>query len=102
MIRRFSNIINEILITLPIVFSLIYFGYFRLNFDIVLRTDNIVGEGICQTYICPVVSYASFYKLEFYFGSELKKATLKGFHYDVNNLELITSDVSEFEITNNI
>ncbi|WP_196811519.1 LTA synthase family protein [Butyrivibrio sp. VCD2006] len=84
---------------LPLVFVLLFFGYFPLHYDIVLHTDNVKGEGICQTYVCPTVGMAAFYTVGFYFGSELKKATIKGYHYDVNPIELIISDVSEFEIT---
>lgn len=87
------------LISLPLVFVLLFFGYFPVQFDVVLHTDNIEGEGICQTYVCPADGFAGFYKLEFYFGSQLKKATLGGFHYDVDALRLITSDVSEYDIT---
>ena len=83
----------------PLVFVLFFLGYFRMNYDIVLNTDNIVGEGICQSYVCSGKGPSAFYKLEFYFGSELKKATIKGFHYDVDSIPLITSDVSEFDIT---
>ena len=87
------------LISLPLVFVLLFFGYFPIQFDVVLNTDNIKGEGICQTYVSPADGFAAFYKLEFYFGSELKKATLGGFHYDVDALRLVTSDVSEYDIT---
>lgn len=99
MTERIRKVGFAFLISFPIVFVVVFFGYLRLNFDIVLHTDNIKGEGICQSYVCPTASYAAFYKIEFYFGSELKKATLQGFHSDVNSLELVTSDVSKFDIT---
>lgn len=85
-------------ITLPIIFVLIFFGYFPVNYDIVLQTDAIKGEGICQSYVCPTAGYAAFYTVSFYFGSELKKATIKGYHYDVDQIQLVTSDVSQFDI----
>ena len=90
--------LSALSITLPLVFVLLFFGYFPVQFKLVLQTDNIVGEGICQTYVCPSQGFAAFYKIEFYFGSELKKATLGDFHYDLDNLQLVTSDVSEFDI----
>ncbi len=93
-----KGILSALLITLPLVFVLMFFGYFPIQFQLILHTDNIVGEGICQTYVCPAQGFAAFYKIEFYFGSELKKATLGDFHYDVDRLELVTSDVSEFDI----
>ena len=85
-------------IALPLVFVLLFLGYFPVRFDVVLQTDNIVGEGICTSYVCPLEGYAAFYSVGFYFGSELKKATVGGYHYDVDALVLMTSDVSEFEL----
>ena len=96
---RIKGILLALLITLPLVFVLIFFGYFPVQYSVVLQTDNIVGEGICQTYVCPPKGFAAFYEIGFYFGSELKKATIGDFHYDVKSLLLITSDVSEFDIT---
>ena len=83
---------------LPLVFVLFFFGYFPVHYDIVLQTDNIVGEGICQTFVCPTNGFAFFYRVAFYFGSELKKATVQGYHYDVDDISLIISDVSSFDI----
>ena len=95
---RIKGILASLLITLPLVFVLLFFGYFPVQYKLVLQTDNLVGEGICQTYVCPPAGYAAFYEVGFYFGSELKKATLGDFHYDVESLILVTSDVSEFDI----
>ncbi len=94
-----KGILSTLLITLPLVFVLVFFGYFPVRYKVVLQTDNIEGEGICKTYVCPPKGYAAFYEIGFYFGSELKKATLGDFHYDVKSLILITSDVSAFDIT---
>ena len=96
--KRIKDILLAFSVTLPLVFVLLFFGYFPLQYEIVLHTDNIVGEGICQTCICPNVAFSPFYKIGFYMGSELKKATIRSYHYDVRAIELITSDVSEFEI----
>ena len=93
------EVLFALLTTFPLTFVLLFFGYFPLQYNVVLSTDSIIGEGICQTYVCPAQSFSPFYKIEFYFGSELKKATLGDFHYDLNSLQLITSDVSEFDIT---
>lgn len=97
--NRIKGLISALLITLPLVFVLVFLGYFPVQFQVVLQVDNVEGEGICQTYVCPLQGFAAFYKIEFYFGSELKKATLGDFHYDVDSLHLVTSDVSEFDIT---
>ena len=96
--HRIQGGLIAFLVTMPLVFVLVFFGYFPLHYDIVLSTDNIVGEGICQTYVCPTSAFAVFYRVPFYFGSELKKATIQGFHYDVDNISFVVSDVSEFDI----
>lgn len=97
--NRIKATLSAFLITLPLVFVLVFFGYFPVQYQVVLTTDNIVGEGICTTYVCPSQGFAAFYSIDFYFGSELKKATMGDYHYDVDHLQLITSDVSEFDIT---
>ncbi|SDB59872.1 LTA synthase family protein [Butyrivibrio sp. INlla16] len=97
--NRIKRVALTLFITLPLVFVLLFFGYFPLHYDVVLHTDNVKGEGICQTYVCPITGVAAFYKVAFYFGSELEKATIKGYHYDVSSITLVVSDVSEFDIT---
>lgn len=97
--KRLKKWLMAIAVTLPLVFTMIFLGYFPVHYDIVLHTNNIVGEGICQSYVCPAEGYSFFYRVAFYFGSELKKATIRGYHYDVDRIELVTSDVSSFEIT---
>ncbi|MBR1670345.1 MAG: sulfatase-like hydrolase/transferase [Butyrivibrio sp.] len=87
-----------LLVTLPLVFILFFFGYFPLHYDIVLGVRNIDGEGICQSYGSQVDGRTYVNEVTFYFGSELEKATIKGFYYDVDTLYLVTSDVSKFEI----
>ena len=96
--KRIKSWLLAFSISLPLIFVLIFFGYFPVHYDIVLQTDNIVGEGICQTYVCPSEGYAFFYKLAFYFGSELKQATVKGYHCDVDDISFVISDVSEFDL----
>ncbi|WP_029324007.1 LTA synthase family protein [Butyrivibrio sp. AE3004] len=96
---KLKNMLIALATTLPLMFVLIFFGYCPLHYDVILHTDNVQGEGICQSYICPDSGIAAFYKVVFYFGSELKKATIKGYHYDVETIYLVVSDVSEFEVT---
>ena len=93
-----KNSIKYLLVTLPIVFVIVFFGYLPVKYDIVLYTDNIAGEGICETYLCTQKSFSPFYKTGCYFGSKLKKATLQGYHYDVSNAILEISDVSEADL----
>lgn len=75
-----------------------FWGYFPLQYDIVLHTDNIVGEGICTSYGSQVDGHTAVNMVTFYFGSELKEVSIKGAYYDVKALYLVTSDVSEFDI----
>ena len=97
--KRLIRFLLAFIIALPLMFVLIFFGYFPMRYEIVIHTDNIIGEGICQTYVCPSVEFAPFYSTGFYMGSELKKATIRSYHYDVKEIKLVTSDVSEFEIS---
>ena len=86
-------------IILPIVFAVLFFGLMPVKYDAVFYTDNIEGEGICISYFNNPESFSSFYQTEFYFGSELKKATVPGYQYNVNYITLEISDVSQFDIT---
>lgn len=85
-------------IVLPIVFVLLFFGVMPVKYNAVFYTDNIKGEGICLSYFNNPQSFSSFYKTGFYFGSELKKASVLGYHYDVQYITLEISDVSQFDI----
>lgn len=96
--KKTLNALLAVSIALPLVFVLIFYAYFPMQYEIVLQTDNIVGEGICQTRVCPPENFSAFYELGFYFGSELKKATIRSYHYDVDAIELTISDVSGFDI----
>ena len=97
--NRIKRTLLALLVTLPLAFALIFFGYFPLHYDLVIQTDNIVGEGICISYGSRVDEHISVNGVSFYFGSELKEATIKNFFYDVDALYLLTSDVSAFDIT---
>lgn len=92
------KMIQALLVSFPLVFIIIFFAYFPLHYDIVLQTDNIIGEGICTSYGSRVDEHISANKVEFYFGRELKDVTIKNFFYDVDTLYLVIGDVSEFEI----
>ncbi len=85
-------------LTMPLVFVMVFLGYFPVHYDFVLRTDNIVGEGICKTYGSRFSEHLLPNETTFYFGSELKEATIKGALYDVQTFYMITSDVSAFDV----
>lgn len=85
-------------LTLPIVFIICFLGYFTPQFNVRLYTDNIVGEGLGTVYLAQKVPFAYNYKAYFYFGSQLKTVDMKGFHYDVKQLSLEFSDVSEADL----
>lgn len=94
-IKRLSLILAMVL---PVVFVLCFLGYFPVQYEIVLQTDNVVGEGICRTFVCPLTVFSSRYSVGFYFGSELKKANVGKYHYDVGAVQFVVADVSEFDI----
>ena len=96
--KKLTKMVFAFMTTLPLVFSVVFFGYFPLRYDIVLKTDNIVGEGICSSYGSRVDGHTTVNMVTFYFGSELKTATIKGSNYDAGGLNLIISDVSAFDI----
>jgi len=95
--KRLKGILFAFLITFPFVFVLIFLGYFSIQYDVVLNVDNVVGEGICQSYGSQVDGRTTVSAVTFYFGSELKTATIRGAYYDVDTFYLIPSDVSEFD-----
>lgn len=96
--KRFKRVFALLFVVLPLVFSMVFFGYLPPKFDIVLHTDNIVGEGICMTYLSSRQPFSPFYQAGVYFGSILQKATVYNIHYDVKELSLTISDVSEADI----
>ena len=98
MMKRVKGILLGFLITMPIMFALIFLGYFPIQYDVVLNVDHVVGEGICQSYGSQVDGRTAVNKAVFYFGSELKTATIRRAYYDVDTFYLITSDVSEYDI----
>ena len=85
-------------VALPLVFIILFYGFLPPRYDVILYTDNIVGEGICTTSTSAPVSFSPFYETEFYFGSELKRATIIGYNYDVDRFILTVSGVSEAEM----
>lgn len=98
--KEIKEKLKYFLILLPIVFVLFFFEFMPVKYTAILHTDNIEGEGICVTSQCnPSTGFSVFYKSGFYFGSELKKATITELQYDVDRLFLDISDVSEFDIT---
>ena len=94
----FANKLKHILYVCPIVFVLFFFGIMPVKYDAVFHTDNIEGEGICMTCFNNPQSFSAFYQTGFYFGSELKKATVPGYLYDVDHITMEISDVSQFDI----
>lgn len=90
--------LEALLVTLPLVFAMVFLGYFPVHYDLVIKTDNIVGEGICMSYGSRVDEHISVNAVTFYFGSELKDATIKNFFYDVDTLYMTVADVSQFEV----
>lgn len=82
---------------LVLSFVLLFFGYLRPEYDLVLHVDNVEGEGIVTATLCSPQPFAPFYDAQSYFGSELKSLTVAGIHYDVQHLQLVISGVKSME-----
>lgn len=95
---KLSNYIKSFLMVIPLVFILIFYGYLYPKFDLVFYTDSIVGDGIGTVTLCSPQPFAPFYAVNFYFGSQLKTALIKGIHFDVRYLPMVISDIKEAEL----
>lgn len=103
--QRIKPILFSLLVTIPLSFVVFFFGLLPPNFDVVIYTDNIVGEGYCSTYLTD--SHKTFYYLyeaNSYFGSELKTLRLPGLSYSVKDVFLLTygverADILSYDIT---
>lgn len=99
MSRRLKKWLVALLVTMPLSFVLIFFGFLPLRFDAVVYTDNIVGEGTCQSYLTDTTAPFSYlYKGEAYFGSELKTLRLYDLPYNVKSVEIMMYGVDEADI----
>ena len=82
---------------LVLSFVLLFFGYLRPEYDLMLHVDNVEGEGIVTATLCSPQPFTPFYDAQSYFGSELKSLTVAGIHYDVQHLQLVISGVKSME-----
>ncbi len=97
--KKIRGILLAFFVTLPLVFSVIFFGYLPLRFDAVVYTDNIVGEGTCSSYLTDdQKSFAYLYEGDAYFGSELKTLRLDGLQYNVETVGLYMYGIEEADI----
>ena len=97
--KRIKNWLVSLFVTLPLTFVLVFFGFMPLHFDAVVYTDNIVGEGTCQSYLTDTTTPFSYlYKGEAYFGSELKTLRLYSLPYNVKNIGIMMYGVDEADI----
>jgi len=105
--NKFRKWLQASLISLPVSFALIFFGFLPLRFDIYIYTNNIIGEGTCSTYLSEEnTSFAYLYTGDAYFGSELKTLRLPnlpynvksiGLHmYDIDAVDFVSYDISMF------
>ena len=87
--KKIKRWLSSFLITLPLAFVLIFFGFLPPHFDIVVYTDNIVGEGMCRSFLADEnTSFAYLYYGDAYFGSELKTLRLTDLAYNVESVDL--------------
>lgn len=107
MSKKTKNWLLALMISLPLAFLLIFFGFLPPHYDVVVYTDNIVGEGTCSTFLSEEnVSFAYLYSGRAYFGSELKTLRLPdllynvesvGLHmYDIDAVDFVSYDISMF------
>ena len=97
--KRFLSKLRFLPVVLPIVFTVMFFGYLPPKFDAIIYTDNIVGEGTCSTYLgSDDVSFAYLYEGNAYFGSELKTLRLPGIRYNCNEISLCAYGTEEADI----
>ncbi len=83
----------------PLVFVLFFFGFMPPCFDLILYTQNIVGEGTCSSYLSsPDETFAYLYKANAYFGSELQTLRLRKIRYNVSKVRLEIYDVESADI----
>lgn len=93
--NRFLKSIRILPLILPIVFILYFFGYMPPKYNVTLYTDNIQGEGLGSVFLSTEEYFSYNYQAHFYFGSQLKHVDILGIHYDVDELSMQFSDVTE-------
>lgn len=99
MSERKRNRFLAFMISLPLVFVLLFFGYLPPQFDVVVYTDNIKGEGSCSAYLSSTgQTFAYLYSANAYFGSELKTLRMKDLRFDINAVTLYLYGVEEADI----
>ena len=97
--KRIIKQVRFLPIVLPIVFTVIFFGYLPPRFDVIVYTNNIVGEGVCSTYISSDdQSFVYLYQTNAYFGSELKTLRIPEMRYNINEVSVRIYNVKEADI----
>ena len=98
-LKRIVKIIRFLPIILPVIFSVLFFEVLPPQFDAIIYTDNIVGEGTCNAYLSSEdVNFAYLYKGDAYFGSELKTLRLTDLRYNINEVNLNVYGIKEADI----
>lgn len=103
-VERVVKPLSFFLISLPLTFVLLFFGFLSPKYDAVVYTDSIVGEGACSTYLASDDECFSYlYSADTYFGSELKTLKLRDIRYNVDEITLSIfgvekADIVSFEI----
>ncbi len=97
--KRYLSKLKYLPIILPIVFTVMFFGYMPPKFDAIIYTDNIIGEGTCSTFLgSDEESFAYVYEGNAYFGSELKTLRLPEIRYNCNEINLRVYGAEEADI----
>ena len=99
MSQNVKKYLISFMVSLPVIFTLLFFGYMQPEFDLIIYTDNIKGEGTCSAYLSSVSQpFAYLYKADAYFGSELKTLRMQDLRYDVNAVTLSLYGIEEADI----
>ena len=85
-------------VVLPLLFVLFFFGYFNPSYDVILHTDNVVGDGGIRVGLSAPRNYDYNYQLYAPLNVEHETAIVKGIHYDVEAFAINFSSISEIDL----
>ena len=100
----------SLFVTIPLTFVLFFFGLLPPRYDVVVYTDNIVGEGSCATYLADTHNnFFYLYEAGANLTPELKTLRIPGLSYNVDTvilsmygvkqLDLLSYDIAIFGVT---
>ncbi len=94
----FKNALVLLPAALALSFTLVFFGYLRPVFNIVLHMDAIQGEGNISIVMCAPQPFSPYYTARAQFGNELEELELKDVLGEVRHLKMTASGFTSFEV----